>query len=183
MRKRVHLSFAFGLLLFGGNLLAQDPSLEYEVKAAFLNNFVNFIDWPARTFSGPAAPVRLCVFGRDPFGGALERMARAESIGGRPRVVETTDSIDELRACHVVFIPNTEQSRSAGVLDSLGTTAVLTVGESATFLESGGIINFAIERNRVRFDINLPRAEESDLKISSKLLRLARTTRTVQARD
>jgi hypothetical protein len=170
------------VLLCRADFRAQSQSsLEYDVKAAFLHNFASFIDWPRQAFPAANAPFRICIYGRDPFQGALARIAQGEAVDGHPREVQTIDSVDDLRTCHIVFIASSEQGSAAAVLNAARTLPVLTVGESSSFLAAGGVVNFAIERNRVRFDVNVQRAEQNGLKISSKLLRLARTTRVNQA--
>jgi hypothetical protein len=181
--KRVVFLIIVVLLCQADSVGQNESSLEYDVKAAFLHNFANFVAWPRQAFPTPTAPFRICILGRDPFQGALGRIAQGEAVDGHPRLVERFDDVGELKACHIVFVPASEQSNVNAVLNVVGALPVLTVGESPRFLEGGGIVNFAIERNRVRFDINVNRAEQNGLKISSKLLRLARTTRVNQARN
>lgn len=155
--------------------------LEYQVKAAFLYNFAKFVEWPTDAFAGVADSVVLCVVGDDPFGESLDTVVRGESLNGRRLIVHRTRDLDEIRACHVVFVPLSEKGRQERILSSLRNRGVLTVGEADGFLNGGGIIRFVLEQNKVRFDINLAAAESSGLKLSSKLLRLARTVHTPQA--
>jgi hypothetical protein len=177
MKRALYLFSLVALLTASGAFSQGQRSLEYDVKAAFLYNFTNFVDWPDNAFPSSNSPLNICILGRDPFNGALERVIQGEAAGSHPRLVQTMDNLDSLKTCHMVFVSSSEQARAAAVLDSLRSTSVLTVGESPEFLQAGGIINFAIERNRVRFDINIARADQSSLRISSKLLRLARSTR------
>jgi hypothetical protein len=149
--------------------------LEYEVKAAFLYNFVKFVEWPADTFEGPTDKIVLCILGEDPFGESLDNVVRNEVLNGRPLSVHRTRDVLEARDCHVVFVPRTERARQERILAGLEGRGILTVGEADGFLNAGGMIRFVLEQNRVRFDINLAAAERSRLKLSSKLLRLART--------
>lgn len=149
--------------------------LEYQVKAAFLYNFAKFVEWPADAFEGAGGAVILCVMGDDPFGDSLGNVVRGESLNGRRLAVHRTRDLSDLHACHVVFVPRSERSRQERILDALRHRGVLTVGESDGFLTGGGMIRFVLEQNKVRFDINLEAAEESGLKLSSRLLRLART--------
>jgi hypothetical protein len=155
--------------------------LEYQVKAAFLYNFAKFVEWPADAFETAGDSVILCVVGTDPFGDSLDSVVRGESVSGRRLVVHRTRDLDEIRGCHVVFVPRSERSRQERILGSLRNRGVLSVGEADGFLNGGGIIRFILEQNKVRFDINLEAAESSGLKLSSKLLRLARTIHTPQA--
>src|SRR5690242_18374095 len=130
-------------------------SLEYDVKGAFLFNFSKFVEWPEGAFTNGRAPLKICIFGSDPFGVGFERLVQNEAASGRDRIVERPQTLEQLRTCHIAFISVSEEPRLTAVLDGLRGAPVLTVGESPDFLDAGGIINFAIERNRVRFDVNV----------------------------
>jgi hypothetical protein len=153
---------------------AQQPSLEYRVKAAYLYNFVKFVEWPAA-----AGPLTICVVGRNPFGSVLQETVRGESIGDRPLAVRSVAQPDA--NCQVAFIP--EGTAAAPALRAARGIPVLTVGETPSFLSQGGIINFVVEEGKVRFDINQEAAMRADLKISSRLLRLARSTTEARGAD
>jgi hypothetical protein len=155
--------------------LRAQRSLEYEVKAAFLYNFVQFIEWPADALHA-GEPFRVCLAGENPFGGVLERTIAGEQVGGRPIEVEVLGADAAPSRCQVLFVPRSQASRTAALLKAAGAAAVLTVGESPRFLDAGGLINFVVEAGHVRFDINADAAAARDLRISSKLLRVARTT-------
>ena len=152
---------------------AQRGMDEYEVKAAFLYNFVKFVQWPA---SDPrTGAVKIGVVGRIPkFMGALEVMARNKAIGGRTILVREIRENDDPRNFHLIFIAESERSRQADVLERARGASVLTVGESADFLEHGGIARFFVEANRVRFQIDAAQAQQEGLKVSSQLLSLAK---------
>lgn len=164
------------LLLLGAAELAwaNASDLEYKVKAAFLYNFAKFVEWPSDSFDGPGEPVTLCVLGDDPFGESLDTVVRGESLNGRPFVVHRTRDLREARACHVVFVPASESRRQGEILGTLRGAGVLTVGEGQGFLTDGGVIRFVLDQNRVRFEVNLDAAGAHQLRLSSKLLRLAR---------
>jgi len=147
---------------------------EYQVKAAFLYNFAKFVEWPAQAFSSSPAPFRICVLGRDPFGDTLTSIVQGKLIYGHPIVALTLPSAAEVRPCHVLFISNTDSAILKAALDRMRGFPILTVGESADFLPLGGMINFVLEQDRVRFEINLGAAEQHHLKLSSKLLAVAR---------
>ncbi len=158
-------------LLFGGaRAVAAGDASEYQVKAAFLLNFPGFVEWPANSFPAAGEPIVLGIYGKDPFGGALTRMASAKTINGRSFLIRVLSDPNELRTCHVVFFPATQKTELAPLLGELG---ILTIGESAGFAERGGIVNFVIEDRHVRFEVNPTAAERGRLKMSSKLLQLA----------
>jgi hypothetical protein len=148
---------------------------EYDVKAAFLYNFAKFVEWPPDAFDAPGSPMTLCIVGKDPFGDVLDTLVRGETLQGRPLIVHRTRDLPEVRNCHVVFLSRAETARQEEVLATVRGAGILTVGEGDSFLSDGGIIRFVIEANRVRFEVNLEAAERNGLKVSSKLLRLARS--------
>ncbi|MES1241291.1 MAG: YfiR family protein [Acidobacteriota bacterium] len=165
------------LLLLALPVAAQEGSspgpLEYELKAAFLFNFVKFVEWPADAFAGAKSPLTICVYGADPFGASLDGAVRGESLGERGLLVQRPESLDDLRDCQVLFVSRSERARMPEVLARVQGAPVLTVGDTDGFLKAGGVINFVVEHNKVRFLINQEAAGRSQLKISSKLLRLA----------
>jgi hypothetical protein len=161
-----------------GAARSPEEDLEYGVKAAFLYNFAKFVDWPAGAFPDARSPFNLCVLGDDPFGPLLDRTVADDSIDGRPIAVRRGARLAELRGCHVLFVSRSERERRREVLAALHNAAVLTVGDADGFLADGGMIDFVLESNRVRFEVNLAAVEKSPLKMSSKLLRLARVVRS-----
>ena len=156
-----------------------EENVEYNLKAAFLFNFTKFVDWPP---AGDAAsidekgPFQLCILGEDPYGKSLDDVVANETVGGRPIVVRRLPRGTDPRSCQILFLGRMEREREAEVLAGLRGAPVLTVGESDRFLADGGLINFFLDARRVRFEINLQNVDRTPLKISSKLLRLARLT-------
>jgi hypothetical protein len=146
---------------------------EYEVKAAFLYNFARFVEWPSAALPAATTPLTLCVLGDDPFGADLDRAVDGKDVNGHPLVVKRLKEFEDAVHCHIVFIATSDRTRLLRSLDGLRHASVLTVGETDDFLQLGGIINFDIRDNRVRFGINVAAATRAGIKISSKLLRLA----------
>jgi YfiR/HmsC-like len=160
------------------SLYAQMKSAtEYQVKAAFLYNFAKFIDWPSSAFTDPKQPLDICVYGRDPFGPALEDALLGKTIGERRVSLGRAMQFQDLVGCHVVFVGPSAHESAADLANRLKGRAVLLVGESDGFAASGGTIQFTIEDNRVHFVINPDAADRAGLKISSKLLALAKIVR------
>lgn len=151
----------------------QGASREYQIKAAFIHNFVKFIEWPADAFPERTSPVILCVIGKDPFGDVLESTIGAKTIKGRGLAVRRFEGIEGLERCHILFVSSSERDHLPQIVAALKGLSLLTVGEMDQFAESGGVINFILKRARIRFEINVDAAELSGLKISSKLLKLA----------
>jgi hypothetical protein len=150
---------------------AADGLLEYQVKAVFLLNFTKFIEWPAAAFELPNSPVTICILGDDPFGATLTQIVTGESVNGRAVEVQRIKKTPAPKSCQVVFWSRPE--RASKVLAELG-PGILTVGEGEHFIHDGGMIGFVVDNRRVRFDIHETVAENAGLKLSSKLLSVAR---------
>jgi hypothetical protein len=153
---------------------AQSAPREYQIKAVFLFNFLQFVEWPAEAFDDARAPIRIGVLGDDPFGPALNAAVRGETINGRELIVERSQRIEDLRGCQLVFISQSESHRLDNLLSLLGTQPVLTVSEANGFARRGGIIGFYSDGNKVRFEINADAGRQRGLKLSSELLRLGK---------
>jgi hypothetical protein len=149
---------------------AEEPS-EYQVKAAFLLNFVRFVEWPVDVFKKADDPLVVGILGKDPFEGTLEQTVTNKTVGGRSVVVRHISDVTAARTCQVVFLAASE-TRRLGDIVTAG-RGVLIVGEAEGLAERGGMINFVVQDNHVRFEINPSAATRAGLKISSKLLQLA----------
>jgi hypothetical protein len=151
------------------------PSSEYQVKAAFLFHFAQFVDWPSEVFKDANTPLTYCTAGGDPFRGALDASLNGKVIDGRPVRVLHFRQAQEIQGCQVLYIGTQEKKVISAALAELKGTSVLTVGESEDFVQAGGMIGFFLEDNKVRFEINLNATERAKLKISARLLALAKT--------
>src|SRR5438309_6240970 len=152
-------------------------SNEYQIKAAFLYNFAKFVEWPAEAFSEGNGSLIVGIVGEDPFGSAIDQTINGKTVNGRQLVITRLKWGQNLRACHILFISSSEHNRLGQILESLRGASVLTVGEAAQFSQQGGIIKFIMEENKLRFEINAEAAAGAGLKVSSKLLALAKTVR------
>ena len=150
------------------------PSIEYQVKAAFLFNFAKFVDWPPNSFPDEKTPITVCIFRYDPFGSALDDIIRGKNIHNRPFVARRIDEIGELKACQIVFVSAREDKLLPDILNNLKGVSALVVGEGGNFAERGGEIQFYLENNRMRFTVNVDAVQRARLSISSKLLALAK---------
>jgi len=158
----------------GPSLAAQTgAATEYQVKAVFLFNFAQFVDWPADAFSSPTTPLVIGVLGDDPFGDFLDQNVRHEQLGGRPFQVRRYQSVDEIKTCHILFISRPNADRPEEILAGLRRRPLLTVSDADGFALRGGMIRFVTDRSRIRLQLNLEAAEAAHLSISSKLLRVA----------
>jgi hypothetical protein len=168
---------AFAVALIGPcSLSAQAPKVtEYQVKAAYLANFGRFVEWPTSVAVAKSESFNICVLGQDPFGAHLDAAVTGETIGGSrvlaKRISRPQDAVD----CRILFISSSEVSQWKEILTALRPLSVLTVSDMPQFARRGGIIQFLLDGNRVRFDINLAATERSGLNLSSELLKLAVT--------
>jgi hypothetical protein len=152
-------------------------SREYQIKAVFLFNFPEFVDWPPRAFAGPESPLVIGILGRDPFGAYLRNLVQGESVNHHPLAVVGCRTLAEAAGCQVLFISRSEAGRLAEVLRGLKGRSILTVSDADAFDAAGGMIRFATENNKTRLKINLEAAQAADLTLSSKLLRRADVTK------
>jgi len=147
---------------------------EYPLKLAFLYNFAKFVEWPSDSFRSPGGTLAICIVGHNPFSLEIENELRSRPAGGHPVEFVALKLTDTLSACHIVFIPVTAKDQAARIVRSVKGARILTVGESEGFAVKGGIINFTVEEGNIRFEINRRAADRAGLKISSKLLNLAK---------
>lgn len=161
----------------GTHQAAELSPSEYKVKAAFLYHFSQFVDWPAKAFSGPDAPFVIGVLGENSFGADLEQTVHGKLINGRALTVKEFNSVTEaVHHCHILFVSSSEQKRLPDIFAALDAANVLTVGESDDFEKMGGMIQFVREGTKIRFRVNEAAAAGAGLKVSAKLLSLASRT-------
>jgi len=153
-------------------LSAQDAPSEFQVKAAFLFNFVKFVEWPADTFHENNGRLRLCVLGDERFARELAHIVAGKVVDGHALEAALITASEHGRGCQVLFVASSQAGGRDAVAQLRG-GSVLTVGESPDFIRQGGMIRFFLLDNRVRFEINRAAADQCRLKISSKLLALA----------
>jgi len=163
-----------------------DLSREYKIKAAFLYNFIQFVDWPKEKTGDHNEPIIIGIIGKDPFDDAFKPINNKQ-IKGRKGLINRFEGIEKLkksggvdnseiaslRKCHLLFICSSEKDHLTDIINFVDGHSVLTVGETSNMLKSGGMINFLVEENKVRFEINLTAARKGKLEIRSQLLRLA----------
>jgi len=172
--RQIPALIAVSLLLAGTiPVSAADATPEYQVKAAFLLNFSRFVEWPPTAFASANDPFVIGIFGKDPFGAALDQIAAGKTINGRTLLIRRVSNLNELRSCNLVFFPASDERGSTERVRVLAGLSILTIGEMSEFAERGGMINFVVKDGHVRFEVNPSAAERGHLKVSSKLLQLA----------
>ena len=153
------------------NSLAQQhkPS-QYEVEAVYLYDFGKFVRWPAEQ---NAAPLEICIAGEDPYGDALQKVIAGETINGRQLAVRRVTRPEDEQECSILFINSSQKAHLAATLAAVAGKPVLTVSEIPDFLDRGGMVQFQVVSNRVRFSVNLAATSLSHLSLSSELLKVA----------
>lgn len=146
---------------------------EYEVKAAYIYNFARYVEWPSGAFQDQSKSIHVCVIGDDPFGPSLTAL-NGKRVGERSVRIRRNTSLHDVRGCEILFISSSEEENLAHIVKAINGALVLTIGDSEGFARKGVMINFYMENNRVRFEINPKTAMRAGLRISSKLLRIAR---------
>ncbi|MBI4374207.1 MAG: YfiR family protein [Deltaproteobacteria bacterium] len=155
----------------GGKDGPGDRVTAHDVKAALLYHFVKFVTWPPEVISGETTSI--CVFGENRVLASLQRSVEGKKIGGRSLIVKSFTSLEEIEFCHLLFIAAEEEDRMAQVLTKVRGWSTLSVNESEQFIRMGGMINFAVSGNKVRFQINEGAIRRAKLEIAPSLLRLA----------
>jgi hypothetical protein len=142
------------------------------VKAAFLFHFAQYVEWPDGALKDASSPLVYCTIGEDPFRGALDATLKGKTIGGHSVEVRHLQKVSP--GCHLVFIGEAEKKQIPATLGMLKGSPALTVGESPGFAQQGGMIGLFLEENKIRFEINLETTTQANLKISARLLALAK---------
>jgi len=165
---RVVLGLAMGLGM-ATTAGAVEP-LEWAVKAAYLAKFGFYVEWPRDAFDGPTGPLNLCVVGDDPFGNLLDDAVAGQRVEGRPISVRRLKSVARGSGCHIAYVGN--ETRTAAVIDNVRGSPTLVVTDAGSAVP-GGVIQFVLKDNRVRFAIDDEAAAQNGINVSSKLLNLA----------
>lgn len=173
----------FRVLTLGAALLhvpaaAQEAvSKEDQIKAAFLYNIPKFVHWPARSADDTADPIVIGLLSDGALQRHLENIVKDRRINGRVVLVRQVVSADEIKAIHLLFVRAADDHKFAALGAAIQGSPVLTTGESAAFADAGGMVNFVLVGDVVRFEINVAAAEHAQLKISAQLLKLATAVR------
>lgn len=168
----VRLSCALlGVFLAALPLPAQRLS-EYDVEAAYLYNFGKFVRWPANTGHN-SSTFDICILGQDPFRGTLDKLIANDKIDGKPIRKRLVGRPAETEGCAIVYISDSESENLRRIINALSSRGELLVSGLPNFIREGGMIQFVMDGDRVRFQINLDQATKSHLVMSSQLLKVA----------
>ena len=172
----VLLCLSLGL---GANAQSSDSaaSSEYLIKAGFIYNFAQLVQWPSVAFPQADSPIVIGILGTDPFGTTIDRVVENKKLDGRNLVVKRMKwgkDLKDLKDCNILFVSSSEKEHIPDLVNMLKWLPILTIGETPGFATHGGIINLTLQDNKVRFEVNIEAAKQANLNISSRLLALAR---------
>jgi len=174
--RRNFVSLALAILfLFHSTFLPaqQTKAPESAVKATYLFNFSRFVQWPADAAAAKGDSFSICVLGEDPFGAVLDTILSGETIGGKPVMTKRVSKPQDALDCRVLYISASEEGRLKEILAGLDKSGVLTVSDIPQFSQRGGMIQFVLVGNKLRFEVNLTNAQTAGLTLSSDLLKVA----------
>lgn len=173
---------ALGLLLTGAASVAADaPVGEAELKAAFVPKVTLFVQWPAECFKSPQDPVLIGLLGGGPIAPYIEQAATGKSVAGRPVRVVRCRSLEEARACHLIFFGGDDSLAQLARLLQGPECRALTVSDAPNFAAGGGMISLVTENKRVRLEVNVDAVRRAELRIDPQLLQVARPVKTSYA--
>lgn len=175
--RRPCVRFAFLTLLIATAPYRADAQLlsEHDVKAAFLVNFAKFTEWPAGAFPDAASPFVIGVAGDEALRRGIDHLAKGKLFSGRALQTRNVKDANDVSQIHLLFIGRLPGFRAEDILKALNGLPVLTVGDALGFCTEGGMIAFLLERDRLRFEIRFDATEDAGLKVSSRVLALAKT--------
>ena len=174
-RLMIAILLCLSLAMAAGAQSSDSPeSSEYLVKAGFIYNFAQLVQWPSGAFSQADSPIVIGIFGTDPFGPIIDRVIENKKLDGRNLVVKRFKRGGAIKDCNILFVSASETAHLDEVIQSTKGMPILTIGETPGFATRGGIINLTLEGNKVRFEVNIEAARQANLNISSRLLALAK---------
>lgn len=167
------LRFMGAALLLGAAMHAHaQTAAEAAVKAAFIHKFLGYVEWPTAPAQADA-PLVIGTLGSDDVAQELERIVPTRPVGSRRVVVRKLAEGDSFKGLHALFVGRGEPATRA-IVRQAREQGVLTITETERGLELGSAINFVSADDRVGFEVSLDAAERSGVRISSRMLAVAR---------
>jgi hypothetical protein len=160
-------------LLSSRQVSQTEISKEHKIKAVFLFNFTQFVEWPISALPDDETAFVIGILGKDPFGSYLDETIRNERVKNHPLIVQRFRTVDDITTCHILYIIPTDKDQLKEILARVKSKNTLTVSDASNFAHLGGMIRLYTEDNKTRIRINVDAVKNSELIISSKLLRLA----------
>lgn len=180
LKKISHSCSRFLLVVYGALFFSAQTSTtrEYQIKAAFVFNFTQFVEWPAQSFSTPQSPAVIGIIGKDPFGNYLEETIAGETINKHPLVIQHFNTVEEVTNCHILFVNINDKAKLQSIIEKLKGKSILTISDNNSFTKLGGMIRLYTRDDKINIQVNLEETKAGNLTISSKLLKLAEIVKT-----
>lgn len=150
-----------------------DTLTEYQVRAAYLYNFVKFVKWPGSAFESDSQPIIIGLFSGNQVEEELQKIIRNRTIDSRSIAIRTLENPQDAAVCHVVYFGDIERRHQIATINLIRKKPILTISDAGYFCRIGGMIQFNIEDNKLGLAINRKAADAAQLEISAKLLRVA----------
>jgi hypothetical protein len=164
-------------IIVSPSLQAEELSVEYKIKAAYLYNFSKFTDFPDDSRFSEHNTFTICILGNDPFGSVMTPI-KTKQVRKKPiKLLYFSQMGPGINQCKILFIAETKSEDIQSILLALANSNILTVGESSEFAINGGIIGFVINNGRVQFQINKQAARRAQLEFDPRLLKLGQVVR------
>jgi hypothetical protein len=151
----------------------QSKPSQYQIEATYLYNFSRFVAWPQQASTAKGGAFGICVLGTDPFGPSLDTILSGENVGGRMLIARRISKAQDASGCQILFVAASEETRLGDILQALDDSSVLTVSDIPEFSKHGGMIQFVMAGDKVRFEVNLKKASDAGLTLSADLLKVA----------
>ncbi|MDB6025215.1 MAG: hypothetical protein JWM68_1438 [Verrucomicrobiales bacterium] len=171
---RIKTAVVAAWLLFSCLQTWAQAASEYQLKSAFIYNFLQFVEWPQESLPATNSVIVIGILGDDPFGTEIDRAFRDHQINGHPLSVRRYKTLDQVQICHALFVSQSERDRLPEILAKVGERGVFSVSDIEGFAARGGVLGFVHDNGKLRFEINVGAIKRARLRVSSKLLRLAR---------
>ena len=173
IRRYIHILLLFSLIICYNSLAASPTFNEYQVKAVFLYNFTQFVEWPTNAFDSEQSPIVIGILGKDPFGQQLDDLVKGEVVKNRKIEIKRYNDVKDVGGCHMLFISSSEKNHLDQILTPLKGKSILTIGDYDGFARQGGIIRLLPKNDKITLMVNVDSAKEANITISSKILRNA----------
>jgi hypothetical protein len=147
-----------------------------ELRAAYLFNFTQFIDWPAETVP-PGTALTLCIVNDDRVADAVDHTIKGRTVGGHTLTVRRLKPNTPLPTCHVLYLAGADLKRSLAFVETVKGVFVLTVSDAKRFADSGGMVELFVENGHMRFAVNVDALQRARIRLSSRVLELAKIVR------
>jgi hypothetical protein len=149
------------------------------IKAAYLFNFAQFVEWPVDAVPA-GAPLAVCIVNDAAVATALEQTIKGRTVDGHPLAVIRLAPGATMPTCHVIYLTGPDKKYSGNLIGALNGRLVLTVSDAPRFARTGGMVELFLEGGRMKIAVNVDALQRGGVKLSSRVLQLAIIVRDAQ---